>query len=145
MVELPRKLYDEIVGHAFEGWPDEICGLIAGNGSPYKTYRVANSAETPRTRYVMEPREQFEAMMAIEEEGLELYGIYHSHPSSEAYPSATDRGLAFYPDAIYFICSLANREKPVLRAFMLVDNDVREQGIRITEAEPSRDQAEACC
>lgn len=134
MVELPRPVYDEIVRHALEGWPEEVCGLIAGEGGvPVRLYRVANVAEHKPTRYVMDPGEQFHAMMAIEGEELELYGIYHSHPSTQAYPSETDRSLAFYPDAIYFICTLADKEHPALRAFNIVDDEVTEREIRITE------------
>ena len=133
MVELPRALYDEIVGHALEGWPDEICGLIGGKGRPERAYRIANAAETPRVRYLMEPGEQFAAMMDIEDRGWDLYAIYHSHPSSEAYPSATDRGLAFYPDAYYLICSLADRERPVLRAFRIADDAVTEEELRVAD------------
>lgn len=145
MVNLPRELYNEIISHALEGWPSEICGLVAGTPTPVRTYRIANIAETPRTRYLMEPREQFEAMMDIEERGWELYGIYHSHPSSQAYPSETDRSLAFYPDAVYLICSLQNKQRPELRAFLLLDGEVREQGLRITEAQPGKEEVEACC
>lgn len=145
MVDLPRKLHDEIIAHALEGYPNEVCGLVAGSPGPSTTYRISNTAENPQTRYLMEPREQFEAMMAMEEQGLELYGIYHSHPSTLAYPSMTDRSLAFYPDAVYFICTLEDKERPQLRAFHIFDDDVHEQGIRITESEPGREQAEVCC
>ncbi|MDP9381091.1 MAG: M67 family metallopeptidase [Chloroflexota bacterium] len=137
MVELPRELYDEIIAHSQEGWPNEVCGLIGGKGAPERAYRIANADENPRIRYLMEPREQFEAMMDIEERGWDLYGIYHSHPSSEAYPSRTDRNLAFYPDAIYLICSLQDRERPGLRAFTIVDDQVTEQQLRITQTEPA--------
>lgn len=133
MVELPRKVYDEIIGHAQEGWPDEICGLIGGKGHPEQAYRITNTAETPRVRYLMQPEEQFRVMMEIEEQGWDLYGIYHSHPSSEAYPSQTDRSLAFYPDAVYLICSLADREQPVVRAFRIVDDQVSEQELRVMD------------
>ncbi len=136
MVELPRKLYDEIVTHAQEGWPDEVCGLIGGKGRAEQTYRITNTAETPRVLYVMQPEEQFRVMMEIEDQGGDLYGIYHSHPSSEAYPSKTDRSLAFYPDAVYLICSLADRERPVLRAFRIVDDEVSEQELRIADEVP---------
>lgn len=37
MVELPRKIYEAIVQHAQEGWPNEICGLIAGNPTQYRS------------------------------------------------------------------------------------------------------------
>ena len=43
---------------------------------------------------------------AFEDGGDEMMGIYHSHPVSVAYPSATDAWNAYYPECIYFICSL---------------------------------------
>ncbi len=98
-----------------------------------KLDRITNTADTPRVLYLMQPEEQFRVMMEIEEQGGDLYGIYHSHPSSEAYPSKTDCSLAFYPEAVYLICSLADRERPVLQAFTIVDDEVSEQELRITD------------
>ena len=46
-------------------------------------------------------------MNEIDDEGLDLVGIYHSHVSSPAYPSRTDAEQAFWPEAIYVIVSLA--------------------------------------
>ncbi len=147
MVELPRALYEDILSHAAEGYPNEICGMLARDqeGRPVRLYRIANRADTPRTFYDMDPQEQFQAMMDMEQRGLELHGIYHSHPHSPAYPSHTDRELAFYSDAIYFICSLEKKERPVLRAFTIVDGDVREQGLRVVDREPGAEEAEPCC
>ena len=48
----------------------------------------------------------------MDEQGWELWAIYHSHTHSEAYPSETDRRLAFYPEARYMVLSLADREQP---------------------------------
>lgn len=148
MVELPRAIYDQIIGHALEGWPNEICGLIAGNddGQAVSIYRIRNSAETPRTFYDMDPTEQFQAMVDMEDKGLQLYGIYHSHPHSQAYPSHTDRELAFYPDAIYMICSLEDKENPVLRGFHIKNHEqVQEQDIRVVDQKPGAEQAPSCC
>ncbi|MDQ3856554.1 MAG: M67 family metallopeptidase [Chloroflexota bacterium] len=134
MAQLPRRLYDEIVAHALEGYPNEVCGLIAAlEGKPVQTYRVRNTAEEPRTRYVMDPQEQFDAMMDIEGRGWELYGIYHSHPSTQAYPSQTDRSLAFYPDAVYFICTLEHPDSPQVRAFHIGEEEVIEQELEVVE------------
>ena len=56
----------------------------------------------------------------FEEQGDEMMGIYHSHPVSVAYPSATDAWNAHYPECIYFICSLEHDAAPVLRAFRMI-------------------------
>lgn len=147
MIELPRKLYDEIVAHAQEGWPDEVCGLISGRSSclPLRIHRITNVAPNPPTLYIMDPEEQYRTITDIEDQGLDLWGIYHSHPSSEAYPSKTDRGYAFYPDSYYFICSLQDRARPVLRGFLIHGDEVLEQGIRVVDREPGEEVPGACC
>jgi proteasome lid subunit RPN8/RPN11 len=68
----------------------------------------------------------------LEEAGLELVGIYHSHTHSDAYPSPTDLRLAFYPDAHYLLVSLEDRSEPVLRGFTIQDGEIEEQGVTIT-------------
>jgi proteasome lid subunit RPN8/RPN11 len=59
--------------------------------------------------------------------GLDLVGIFHSHVATEAYPSRTDVELAAYPDAAYLILSLADQDAPVLRAFSIRDGQVSER------------------
>ncbi len=69
--------------------------------------------------YVMDPREQLRMMDAIDEAGDDLLAIYHSHTRSAAYPSRTDVELAFYPDTLYLIVSIADRDAPDIRAVRL--------------------------
>jgi proteasome lid subunit RPN8/RPN11 len=82
--------------------------------------------------YRLDAREQLQAFERIEDEGLELVGIVHTHTHSEAYPSETDVNLAFYPDAAYLIMSLTDRDRPELRAFRIVDEAITEEELRIT-------------
>ena len=56
----------------------------------------------------------------------EIVAIYHSHPESPAYPSATDVELAFWPDAVFLICSLADRDRPEIRGFRIRDGAIDE-------------------
>jgi hypothetical protein len=60
----------------------------------------------------------------FEEDGDAMVAIYHSHPVSPAYPSASDAWNAYYPDSAYLICSLEDDASPVLRAFRMVSHDV---------------------
>ena len=55
----------------------------------------------------------------FEDQGLALWGIYHSHPEGPETPSETDVKLAYYPDAVYVIVSLAEPEIPVVRGFKI--------------------------
>ena len=63
--------------------------------------------------------------MEIEDSGLELGAIYHSHPRTEPYPSQTDINLAFYPEAVYVIVGLGDGE-PDVRAFQIRDGRVED-------------------
>jgi proteasome lid subunit RPN8/RPN11 len=70
-------------------------------------------------------------MREIRAAGLELLGIYHSHPNSDNQPSARDVERAYYPDAAYFILSAhANAPDPI-RAFSIRDGRRIELRIQI--------------
>jgi len=113
-MRLPAAFYNEIVAHATEGQPEEVCGLIAGrDGRAVKLWRTTNSDPSPRVRYNVEPMELLNILREIESSGWTLMAIYHSHPATTAYPSATDISLAYYPDAVYIITSLSERQPAV--------------------------------
>ena len=128
IVHVPLTVYTAIVAHAREGKPEEICGIVRGRGlEAHEAMRGRNIAAERIENYEVDPQtllRQFE----FEEAGEEMMGIYHSHPVSVAYPSATDAWNAHYPESIYFICSLEFDDAPVLRAFKLtthwIDLDV---------------------
>jgi len=129
---------DEIVAHARSDTPFEVCGLLAGPvsgaGAPgsavARVYRIPN-ADRSMTAYSMEPKAMLKAFDDMDEQGWDLLAIYHSHPHTEAFPSPTDVGMAFYPDAVYLICSLQDPEAPVLRAFNIRDGKITERELFI--------------
>lgn len=119
IVYLARTVYDGIIAHAREGKPEEICGILRGRaGRATQLYRARNLAEDRIDNYDVDPQtllKQFE----FEEAGDEMVAIYHSHPVSVAYPSATDAWNAHYPETYYLICSLEFDDAPALRAFRM--------------------------
>jgi len=133
LLRLPKAFADEMIAHAREEEPNECCGLLAGkDGRAVKLYRITNSEHSP-TRYFMEPQELYNAYKDIEDNGWELLAIYHSHPRSQAYPSATDTELAAWPEATHIIVSLMDSEKPVLRAFHIVDGRISEAEMQVMD------------
>lgn len=129
-MRIARELVDEIVAHAREEAPNECCGMVAAeNGRAVRVYRATNAAASP-LRYEIEPRDQYRIEMAIEDAGMELGAIYHSHTRSDPYPSQTDVNLAFHPHALYLIVGLAGDE-PELRAYRIVDGRVDEAEFEI--------------
>jgi proteasome lid subunit RPN8/RPN11 len=131
MAELDGVFYKEIVEQGLREFPNECCGLIAAEGDvPVKVFPMTNADASPVT-YRLDGKEQLRVFDEMDEQGWELWGIYHSHTHSEAYPSETDVKLAFYPDARYLLLSLADRSAPVLRSFRIEDGEVTEEELTI--------------
>jgi len=130
MITLPQEFAQEMIAQAKEEAPYEACGIIAGKeGKGVKLYRAANAGKSTTT-YRLEPEEQHKIFVEMEEKGWELWAIYHSHPAFPAYPSARDIEQAYFPDSLYLIVSLA-QEKPEIRAFRIVEGEVREERLAI--------------
>ena len=104
---IPSAMRDEIVAHARAGLPNEACGIIAGRDDRAELFFPAQPDEPSPYYYRIEAADQIRIMNEIEDAGLDLVGIYHSHVNSPAYPSRTDAEQAFWPDAVYVIVSLA--------------------------------------
>ena len=122
-MRISSELYDEVVAHARAEAPNECCGMIASrDGEAARVYPARNAAASP-LKYELDPAEQFRIQTQIEDAGLELGAIYHSHTRSAPYPSQTDINLAFYPDSLYVIVGLAS-ETPEVRAFTIRDGEV---------------------
>jgi proteasome lid subunit RPN8/RPN11 len=129
-LELPQGFIDEIVAHAREDAPNECCGIIAGNGDgvAVKLFRAKNAEASPY-RYSVGGDDLFRIFRECDGNDWSFLGIYHSHTMSEAYPSPTDVRLAFWPEAYYILVSLEDAEKPVVRAFRIVDETVSEEDL----------------
>ena len=118
-VKLPVAVRDFIVAHARDGKPEEICGVLRGRGLvAFAAVAGRNIAAERIENYDVDPQTLL-LQFTFEDEGDEMMGIYHSHPVSVAYPSATDAWNAYYPESIYFICSLEYDDAPVIRAFRM--------------------------
>ncbi len=132
-LRLSRAQLGAVLEHARACDPEEACGILAGDadGTVRRVFTMLNAAASS-TFYQMDSREQFRVFDQIEQEGLELVAIFHSHPHSPAYPSASDCELAFYPDSLYLIVSLMDN-KADSRVFKILDGNVAETGITIVD------------
>lgn len=119
---IPRTLVNQILHHAQQFAEREVCGLIGGkNGLPLHCYPVSNVAEQPECRFLLDAREQIQAMRQMRERGEELVAIFHSHPSTSAEPSPADLQQSEYPGALYLIISLGTKGVLEMRAFRFTD------------------------
>lgn len=119
MVRVLRTVYEAMIAHVLKTPSEESCGLLSGrNETISRIFTTANVAQEKATRYEAEPLAVRRILEEIDEAGQDHLGIFHSHPNSPAYPSATDRRLAAY-DVYYLVISLKDRRRPVTRAFKI--------------------------
>ena len=104
--------------------------IAARDGEAVEVHRAANKAASP-LRYEIEGMEQYRIQTAIEDAGLDLGAIYHSHTRTAPYPSPTDVNLAFYPDSLYVIVGVENRDAPEVRAYEIVDEQIAEAELEV--------------
>jgi proteasome lid subunit RPN8/RPN11 len=82
---------------------EEACGIVAGEGNHSKlVIPVTNMLHNPY-RFRMDPGEQLKAFLLVEEKGLDILAIYHSHPHGINSPSVTDYEEFAFPGVIYLI------------------------------------------
>ena len=121
---VPGPIRDEIIAHARDHFPRECCGILAGKqGGIMQLYRLTN-LEQGVDRYLFDDEEFYKAYWEIENRGEELLAVYHSHPVTVAYPSKTDVAFAFWPEAVYLICSLEHVDDPVIRGYRIVEEAI---------------------
>ena len=131
-LRLTEAQYRQIVGHCYDGLPDEACGLFAGpvtadeepTGVVSVVYPCANAEASART-YTVDSRDLIKAMRDAEQRGHQLVGVFHSHTHTDAYPSPTDVEQAMEPGWVYVIVSLRDGG-PVLRAYRVRDKQITE-------------------
>ncbi len=131
-----------MIDHARAEYPNEACGLIVGDrpaadgGRALRYEPTRNEAASPM-RYAIHGDDLYRLTIATEDADEVFWGIVHSHTHTPARPSKTDLGLAFYPDALYLLVSLAEAEadpatgEPSVRAWRIVGGEAHEVELRI--------------
>lgn len=96
MIEIETKPWQTMVLHAERTYPDECCGAMLGHvqaGRKVVTEAIPleNAYQGGQgERYELRPQDLLAADRAARERGLDVIGIFHSHPDCDAYFSETD-------------------------------------------------------
>jgi proteasome lid subunit RPN8/RPN11 len=154
VLRFPGELRQQLLGHAREGDPDEVCGILGGkaaSGDVLRIFRVRNTADEVTAEvdifrdrdtgaaasghrtvhYYMDPRDQLRVYNELDDLDLDVVGYYHSHTRSEARPSPTDIRLATDLSPIYVLVSLTHQ--PNVRAWRISKVDVTDETGELTE------------
>lgn len=133
MIHIPNAMYHDMLTHAREGFPLEVCGILGGTGDTVTAnYRMTNT-DASNEHFMMDPKEQFAVVKDLRAKGLSMLAIYHSHPETPARPSEEDIRLALTPEVSYLIISLADAENPDIRSFKINAGKVQTELILIGE------------
>ncbi|MEZ5402814.1 MAG: M67 family metallopeptidase [Bryobacteraceae bacterium] len=96
MIRIESEAWGTMVSHAKSTFPNECCGAMIGSiDGDEKTVKTAVALENAFTgsqtaRYELRPEDLLAADKAARAQGMDLIGIYHSHPDCDAYFSETD-------------------------------------------------------
>jgi proteasome lid subunit RPN8/RPN11 len=131
-LRLPLDEMGRLHDHVVEGYPHEVVGVLAGeraSGTVRALRPLVNErADQAATRYAVSALALHRAEAALEADGHEILGYYHSHPDHPAAWSDTDRDEAL-PNTVYLIAAVAGPAGPSeaprlvdLRAWRLRDD-----------------------
>ncbi len=124
-LEIPGDLLAQIQAHGEAHYPEEGAGFLLGHaqGEVRQVSRLlpltnAREAEARRTRYLIGPQDLLRGELEAERQGLELVGVFHSHPDHPALPSEFDRQWAL-PWFSYLITSVRGSKAAESRSWRL--------------------------
>ena len=134
-LRITSRLVDALWEHAEREHPIEACGVIVGPSTgevPTRHLPMENSAYSP-TFYEFDSKALLHLYKELDDRDESIVVIYHSHTSTEAYPSRTDIAYAGEPGAHYVL--LSTREEIVprseFRSFRIIDGVVTEESVEI--------------
>ena len=132
MLAVSSSAFAEMIGQAYDCYPEEACGLLIGRPHAARVDRFIACENTTHSGkvYTIEPRALLRAERDAEADGLEIIGVMHSHTHTEPYPSQTDVDQAPDPGWHYIIVSL-KREAPESRSYLLANGTITEETIAV--------------
>ncbi|HWJ92950.1 MAG TPA: M67 family metallopeptidase [Flavisolibacter sp.] len=124
MLTIEKLALEQMTADAIRTFPDECCGFLLGREEDLQRtvstiLVVDNSREgDKRRRFEIAPRDYIQAELLADREGLQLLGVYHSHPDHPAVPSEHDRAAA-QPYFSYVIVSVRSKKLDDIRSWRL--------------------------
>ena len=129
-IVLAQKEKDKLVTHAISEQPSDSCAMLfgkkVGDNWNVKEVFLTQNIDDSQTNFTISPEELLKGYQIAEKNQLEVVGIFHSHPNSDAIPSNTDKKFMQNNPVPWIIFSGVNND---LKAYLL-DSDVIEIPIK---------------
>jgi len=130
-IVLTQKEKNKLITHAIERQPNESCAMLLGekidDAWNVKEVFLTENTDKSQTNFTISPEELLKGYQLAEKMHLELVGVFHSHPNSNAIPSSTDKKFMQNNPVPWIIFSGVNNS---LKAYLL-DSDLVEISIKI--------------
>ncbi|KAF6245068.1 M67 family metallopeptidase [Nitrosopumilus sp. b2] len=108
--------------HAENEKPIESCAILFGKDDAISEIFLTKNIEESPVNFTISNEQLIEGYKIAEEKGVDVIGIFHSHPNSEAYPSNTDKKFMQSNPVAWIIYSGANKD---FRAYIL-ESEIKE-------------------
>ncbi|RMH79914.1 MAG: M67 family peptidase [Acidobacteria bacterium] len=134
MLRIKASAVEKIKAQAEKDYPYETCGLLLGKTqgdirTVFGAYETPNAnPERKHDRYEIDPKDYLKAEEKARQFGLEIVGVYHSHPDHPDRPSSFDEERAF-EGLSYIILSVSKGKVVSYRSWHLVDGKFREEEV----------------
>lgn len=125
-ITLGPDLMKAMIDHARTTFPEEACGLVVIRPPHMMRFLPLANSLRSETAYDIDPALLVSTFRQLRESHEELLAIFHSHPKGPAHPSKLDLERAFYPEVAHIIVSLADPERPQIRAFRIIEGEAFE-------------------
>ena len=130
MIKIKQRIIEQLFSHARKEMPIEACGYLAEkDGVVCRHFEMTNIDQSPE-HFSLDPAEQFAVLKKTREMGLDIRGVYHSHPTTPARPSQEDIKLAYDPSVSYVIMSLLDQDITI-KSFRIRDGQVDPEPLEI--------------
>jgi proteasome lid subunit RPN8/RPN11 len=121
-ITLSQSIKKTLIQHAENENPNESCAILYGNGDTVSDVFLTKNIEESPVNFTISNDQLIEGYKIAEERKLQVIGIFHSHPNSEAYPSSTDKKFMHSNPVVWIIYSGVNKN---FKAYVL-ESDVLE-------------------
>ncbi len=127
MLKLSQALLSQIHAHGEKNYPEEGAGFLLGNANGQRTvqmiFPLSNSreADARHNRYLITPEDYLKAEQQAEHLGVDLIGVFHSHPDHPNQPSEFDREWA-QPFFSYIITRVQSGKAIESRSWRLLED-----------------------
>ena len=108
--------------HAENEKPNESCAILFGKDNTVSEVFLTKNIEESPVNFTISNEQLIEGYKIAEEKKVDVIGIFHSHPNSEAYPSNTDKKFMQSNPVAWVIYSGTNKD---FKAYLL-ESEVRE-------------------